>query len=290
MLRLSRTIAVTESTRAIECLAKAVPELSKSRLKDAMSKGAVYLMKGRKQQRLRRAQTTLQSGQCLQLYYDEQIMQRRAEPAELLLDMRGYSVWWKPAGLLAQGSQWGDHLSLLRQVELTTGRPVFLVHRLDREASGLMMVAHHAKSAAALSQQFSGSEMTKHYLVQVAGQLPAARLREGSIQQSLDGKASHTRFQLIHYDEAMQRSWLQVELLSGRKHQIRRHFAAIGHPVMGDPRYGNSSSSSDGLALQAVLLGWQCPQSKQLKTVSLPEHLKIYSSAGNAGASISSCN
>ncbi|MCH8536194.1 MAG: RluA family pseudouridine synthase [Alkalimonas sp.] len=289
-MRLSRTIQVTESVSAIECLAKSVPELSKSRLKDAMSKGAVYLVKGKKQKRLRRAQTMLQSGQCLQLHYDEQIMQRSAERAELLLDVRSYSVWWKPAGLLAQGSQWGDHLSLLRQVELATGRPVFLVHRLDREASGLMMVAHQAKAAAALSLQFSGSEMTKHYLVQVSGQLPATTLQQGSIQQPLDGKASHTRFQLISYDEATRRSWLQVELLSGRKHQIRRHFSAIGHPVMGDPRYGNVSSSSDGLALQAVLLGWQCPQSKQQRTLSLPEHLKIYSSDACTGVSKSSCS
>ncbi|MDP4536103.1 RNA pseudouridine synthase [Alkalimonas collagenimarina] len=275
---MSRRIQVTEANNAIECLATAVPELSKSRLKDAMSKGAVYLVKGKKQKRIRRAQTMLHPGQCLQLHYDEQIMQRSAPMAELLLDMRSYSVWWKPAGLLAQGSQWGDHLSLLRQVELTTGRPVFLVHRLDREASGLMMIAHQAKAAAALSQQFSGSEMTKHYVVQIAGQLPVALLQQGCIQTPLDGKPCHTRFQLLRYDESVKRSWLQVELLSGRKHQIRRHFSASGYPVMGDPQYGNAVSSSEGMALQAVLLGWQCPQSKQLKTLSLPDRFSIYSS------------
>lgn len=288
MLRLSRMIKVTDVVSVIDCLASAVPELSKGRLKDAMNKGAVYLVKGKKQKRLRRAQALLQPGQCIQLHYDEQILQRNADNAELLYDGHGYSVWWKPAGLLAQGSQWGDHLSLLRQAELATGKPVFLVHRLDREASGLMMIAHQAKAAAALSQQFAGSEMTKHYLVQVAGQLPAMLLEQGMIQQPLDGKASHTCFQLLSYDNDTDHSWLQVELLSGRKHQIRRHFAGVGHAVIGDPRYGHSVKTSAHLALQAVVLGWRCPQNQQPRCVSLPERLKIYRSTAAAEDSSSS--
>lgn len=258
-MKLSRQITVSEPAIAIELLAQLCPEISKSRLKDAMSKGAVWVRQGKQQKRLRRAQAPLAVGMQLTLCYDDDLLQRTAPAPVLLADTRNYSVWYKPPGLLSQGNEWGDHLSLLRQAEqhFNGQRKVFLVHRLDREASGLVLIAHQAQTAGALGKLIQAQQIAKTYQVLVAGQLAAALLAQGEINLPLDGKASLTRFRLLR-QEATQ-ALLEISLVSGRKHQIRRHFAAAGHPVMGDPQYGRDNKDPAGLGLQAVQLAFTLP-------------------------------
>src|SRR5690606_39495539 len=115
-MKLVRTLVAQEGITAIDLLSQQVPELSKGRLKDAMAKGAV-LLSGKPQKRLRRAQTMLHSGQQLQLHYDADILQRSCASALLISEQQQYSIWFKPAGMLSQGNEWGDHLSLLRAAE-----------------------------------------------------------------------------------------------------------------------------------------------------------------------------
>ncbi|WP_333607935.1 RluA family pseudouridine synthase [Arsukibacterium sp.] len=268
---LIRQFEASTAINAIDLLVAAVPELSKGRLKDAMNKGAVQLM-GKPVKRLRRAQTPLPAGARLQLHYDEALLQRQATTSVLLDDQGQFSLWFKPAGVLSQGNEWGDHLSLLRHAEqhFSPARHVFLLHRLDREASGLVLLAHSKKAAAAFSQLIARRQIEKHYHIQVQGLLAPDLLAQGVITQPLDGKPCRTEFTLLSTDVATQSSWLAIRLISGRKHQIRRHFAAIGHPVMGDPRYGQQNKSANGLALQAVSLSFQCPIRQHLRQYQLP--------------------
>lgn len=277
MTKLSRTVQATTATTAIELLAAAVPELSKARLKDAMNKGAVLLL-AKPQKRLRRAQAALVSGDKLILNYDDDLLQRSCEQARLLADLRHYTIWFKPAGMLSQGNEWGDHLSLLRSAEqhFNGNKPVFLVHRLDREASGLVIIAHSKQAAAAFSKLIAERRIDKQYVIRVKGQLESSLLTKGVIEQALDGKASATQFMLRHYDVATDSSWLTVKLISGRKHQIRRHFADAGYPVLGDPLYGKHNKDKNGLALQAVQLAFDCPFSRKPQSFMLPEELLIY--------------
>ncbi|HEX5793834.1 MAG TPA: RluA family pseudouridine synthase [Rheinheimera sp.] len=277
-MKLVRTLVAQDSMNAIDLLAEQVPELSKGRLKDAMAKGAV-LLSGKPQKRLRRAQTSLQSGQQLQLHYDADILQRSCASAELISDQQQYSVWFKPAGMLSQGNEWGDHLSLLRAVEQYFGakRPVFLLHRLDREASGLVLIAHSKPCAAAISKLIVEHNISKQYLIRVKGQLSAQLLQQGNIDLPLDGKPCLTRFSLRQFDPVKQQSWLEVALISGRKHQIRRHFAALGHPVMGDPQYGTDNKDVSGLALQAISLTFVCPKARKTVSYALPAALLLSS-------------
>src|SRR5687767_385570 len=204
---------------ALSALAR-ISQLPKGRLKDAMAKGAVWLKRGNKTKRLRRATFKPLPGDELSLYYNPEVLALKAPQAELLADEKYYSVWIKPAGLLAQGSQEGDHCSLLRQVELKLKRDVFLVHRLDREAAGLMLIAHTSKAAAALSTLFAtegGEErINKVYQVEVAGPLP----EHGEIRLPLDNKIALTRFMRINLDSSRNRSSASVQLITGRKHQI----------------------------------------------------------------------
>lgn len=273
-MKLVRTLTATEAVSAIDLLSQALPELSKGRLKDAMAKGAVML-NSKPQKRLRRAQSMLSAGQQLQLHYDEALLQRQCDDALLVADKQQYSVWYKPAGMLTQGNEWGDHLSLLRAAEQHFGmkRPVFLLHRLDREASGLVIIAHSKAAAAAFSKLISNRQIDKTYLIRVKGKLPDALLQQAELAYPLEGKACLTRFTLRRYDAEHDQSWLDISLISGRKHQIRRHFAQAGYPVMGDPQYGRGNKDSSGLALQAVALRFTCPLRKIPCQFALPDAL-----------------
>lgn len=285
-MKLSRRIEVQTAGQAIAILAAAIPELAKGRLKDAMNKGAVQLL-ARPVKRLRRAQYALQAGQVLQLHYDADILNRSCPPATMIADYRAYSIWFKPAGMLSQGNEWGDHLSLLRFAEQHFGnRPVFLLHRLDREASGLVLVAHTKTAAAAFSKLIAAQQLSKTYLVQIKGRLAPDVIAAGEITLPLDGKTCLTRFKPRRYDPATDTSWLDIDLVSGRKHQIRRHFAAIGHPVMGDPRYGEHNKNQSGLALQACAIAFTCPLQRHQRAIALPAELLLagFSGSHNQGA------
>ncbi|TXK82481.1 RluA family pseudouridine synthase [Rheinheimera tangshanensis] len=240
-----------------------------------MNKGAVLWRRGKQNKRLRRAQADLLPGDSLELNYDEQLLQRSCEPAVLIHEARGYSVWFKPAGMLSQGNEWGDHLSLLRFAELywQGKRQVFLLHRLDREASGLVLIAHTKQAAAAFSLMLQQHKIEKEYRIEVKGQLSAELITKAVLNSPLDDKACATEFELESYSEQRRSSVVRVRLITGRKHQIRRHFAQAGHPVMGDPAYGSGNKNEQGLMLQAVKLKFICPFRKTVMTFELPESL-----------------
>ena len=230
-----------------------------------MNKGAVWWVRpGRKRQRLRRAGQQVKSGQCLEIYYDPNILSQPDAQAVCLDDQKNYSVWVKPAGVTTQGTLYGDHCSLLRHVEIAfrLQRPSFPVHRLDREAAGINLIAHSKNAAAALSTLFQQRRVKKGYRVQVRGDLKQEK-NSGLIELPLDGKKSLTEFRIISYDRETNVTDLKVFIHTGRKHQIRRHLSMIGHPVMGDPRYGKGNKNRSGLKLAATILEFKCPYRKK---------------------------
>lgn len=239
--------------------------LSKSRIKDAMDKGAVWLQKKQgRARRLRRATTPVHAGDSLMLYYDPVLLAIAPPQGRCLHDLQGYSVWYKPAGLMAQGTQFGDHCSLPRQAQMHFRpiREVYVVHRLDREAAGLMLLAHTRQAAAQLSELFRQHQVEKRYRVEVRGDL-AACSAQGAIELPLDGKPAFTAFRVLGFDPLANTSIVEVTLKTGRLHQIRRHFDMLGFPVMGDPRYGQGNKNAKGLRLAAVGLRFVCPVQKQ---------------------------
>ena len=230
-----------------------------------MAKGAVWLKKSKhRQRRIRRANIALKPGDRISIYYDSTLLCRIPPPAELINDQKYYSVWLKPAGLLSQGTKYGDHWSLLRQVEqfYRPKRRVYLVHRLDREVSGLILLAHDKIAAAKLSALFQTQHIIKRYEARVSGN-PAKSMSGGVIDFDLDGKPAKTEFRIQIYEPAIDTSTVHIVMGSGRKHQIRRHFDMIGHPVMGDPRYGKGNKNSEGLQLVATGLEFICPFSQE---------------------------
>lgn len=243
-----------EQPLALLCAASHLPAAV---IAEAMAKGALWCKRGKHEQRLRQPDAPLKAGDLLQLWYDPRVLALTAPSARCIADERRYSLWFKPAGLLAQGSRQGDHCALLRQAEthFTPPRPALLVHRLDRETSGLMLIAHDGKAAAGLSQLLAGQGVFKAYLALVCGE----GLSAGWVDQPLDGQPSASYVEPLASSDGL--TLVAVYLASGRQHQIRRHLAAIGHPLWGDPRYGRGNKNSEGLALQAQMLAFKCPLS-----------------------------
>jgi tRNA pseudouridine32 synthase/23S rRNA pseudouridine746 synthase len=263
-LSLTKTVGPNDPTAACKFLAE-FTALSKSRIKDAMAKGAVWLKKQKnKQHRCRRATAGLKPGDILSIYYDKALLLKTPPPPELISDQGRYSIWLKPAGLMSQGTKYGDHCSLLRQAALhfKSKRKVYLIHRLDREAAGLVLLAHDKTAAGRLSHLFQKQQVIKRYTAKVVGNL-AAPLPGDKIDLKLDGKSALTEVAVDHYDRETDTSKVYIVIRTGRKHQIRRHFEMIGHPVMGDPRYGKGNKNKEGMQLAATGLEFQCPFKKK---------------------------
>lgn len=273
---------------AVDLLATATG-LSKQHIKQVMQKGAVWLeeKKTGKPRRLRRAKKTPAVDDELHLYYDTNVLEAIPASPQLIADEGEYSIWYKPYGLLSQGSKWGDHCTVQRWVEqnLEPQRSAFVVHRLDRAATGLMIIAHHKHIATDLSALFAQREIEKRYQVIVHGQFPESSWPK-KIDSEIDGRNARSHAKLLKYDAEKGRSLLDVSIDTGRKHQIRKHLLSIGFPVVGDRLYGKagdektieSSSEKENeedLQLTAFRLAFVCPVKKQEKCFLLPEALML---------------
>jgi 23S rRNA pseudouridine1911/1915/1917 synthase len=170
------------------------------------------------------------------------------EDAELL-------VVNKPAGLVCHPTKGDEFSSLISRVRLYLGAPAHLINRLDRETSGVMVMARNSSAAGELGKLWESRTVQKEYLTIVHGAVRddagVIDLPLGKDEKSLvaikdcvraDGAAARTeyfaqgRFRRGERDFSM----LRVVLATGRKHQIRIHLAAIGHPVVGDKLYGGN--------------------------------------------------
>ncbi|TMM46834.1 pseudouridine synthase family protein [Colwellia ponticola] len=253
--------------------------LSKTELKQAISKGALWLTpaKNKKQtQRLRRLKKPLVVGDELHFYYNGQVLSAEVPQALLIKDLVDYSVWYKPYGMLSQGSKWSDHCTIARfaQQNLPNERPVFIVHRLDRAATGLIIVAHSKKAARALATMFEHHRLEKHYQIIVHGD-HTSRSQPDIITSDVDGKAARSTFTCLAYDNVTQRSLIKVKIDTGRKHQIRVHAASIGMPVVGDRLHGVADNTEQSnLQLCAVSLRFICPL---LSNAATTENIQVLS-------------
>jgi tRNA pseudouridine32 synthase/23S rRNA pseudouridine746 synthase len=259
------TIDVPDVT-AVQHLA-ANTSLSKQQIKQAMKNGCVWLESSHGITRIRRAKKVLQSGDCLHIYYDADIQHTRPPAASLIADENTYSIWNKPCGMYSQGTRWGDHCSLYRWAEqhLTTQRPAFPVHRLDRAANGLMILAHSKKMAAHFAELFKTRKVQKQYRATVEGRLDDLALPY-NITQDIDEKPAHSK--IIFLEPHQDSTSLIIQIETGRKHQIRKHLSQLGHPIVGDRLYGAKKLTED-LQLQSYYLKFTCPITATIKEYTL---------------------
>jgi 23S rRNA pseudouridine955/2504/2580 synthase len=150
----------------------------------------------------------------------------------------------KPAGLSVQGGK-GVKSSLDRILAELRTPPPLLVHRLDKDTSGVLLAAKTREAAALFSRLINGRKAVKQYTAVCSGR---PKKDAGVITQELlirgSMKSSETRYRVIKsgtlpLTEAQEYSVLELELGTGRMHQIRRHLAMNGNPVLGDDKYGD---------------------------------------------------
>ena len=203
----------------------------------------------------------------------------------------GALVLNKPPGLATQGgTKTTQHLDrLLDGIGNERGRPK-LVHRLDKDTSGALLVARTARAAGHFAKAFSGRTARKVYWAIVVG-VPDAG--EGQIEAPLakqpgtggekmhvdheSGLPAKTRWRVI--DRAGNRAaWVELQPLTGRTHQLRAHMASIGHPIVGDAKYGGAEAFLTGgisrkLHLHARRIRIDAPDGGKIDvTANLPAH------------------
>ncbi len=192
----------------------------------------------------------------------------------ILYEDRDILVIDKPGGLLTMGTErertrtaFFALTDYVRKGNAKSRNRLFIVHRLDRETSGVLVFAKNVEAKLGLQRRWD--ETKKRYLAIVHGTFKKhaetittylAENRAHGVYSTSDpkqGKLSHTRYTVLRETKGF--TLLDVELLTGRKHQIRVHLADRGHPVVGDPRYAAGPRAHRRLALHARSLSLRHP-------------------------------
>ena len=248
-------------------------KLSLGQIKLAMKKGAVWLTDKNGTHRIRRAKKCLPPGSTIHFYFNPDVLSADIPPPTLISDEGGYSIWFKPRGVLSQGSKWGDHCTIYRWIENNDveQRPAIIVHRLDRAACGLIVIAHSKLIAKKLAQLFQLRAIEKRYQALVVGKF-SDNSELITINTPVENRNACSKIKLLEYYPDKNISLLEVQIETGRKHQIRRHLSEAGFPIAGDRLYGGGDKID--LQLAAVSLKFLCPESDAPKEFYLPQELK----------------
>jgi len=273
-------------------LIKKIKGVPKSRLYRLVRKGEIRINKGR-----RRVNYRLHTGDKVRIPPIRSSVRtpKRVKPADLqwllacvIYQDDGLIAINKPSGLAVHGGS-GISLGLiegLRQLYPKT-RFLELVHRLDRDTSGCILVAKKRAMLVALQAQLQQGQIDKRYLALVRGEWGKARTikaplerisrpnGERWVQVSESGKAARSRIlSLKQYPLATR---VEIQLLTGRTHQARVHTAHEGHPIAGDPKYGDREFNAEmkklglqRLFLHARSLSFRHPQEHRQMKIEAP--------------------
>ena len=170
-----------------------------------------------------------------------------------------FMIFEKPSGVLVHPNTMATPYSMLDEVRTIAGDNANATHRIDMETSGLLLASKHKKAEHHLKSAFEQRTIKKTYLAWVDGKLTKPFTSKESIKVNKEGyeetkhkvfiddegKASHTDFVPLTYDEKLDASLIACYPHTGRLHQIRIHLFHVKHPILGDPIYGASYAASD---------------------------------------------
>jgi 23S rRNA pseudouridine1911/1915/1917 synthase len=259
-----------QGLRLDQALARALPQYSRARLQSWIEAGAIQV-DGRRP----RAKDKIVGGERVRIEARLEVDAEVAPevmPLEIVFKDRSLFVINKPPGMVVHPGAGNTHHTLQNALlaldpKLAVVPRAGLVHRLDKDTSGLLVVARTPEVHTTLVAALAEREIERHYIALCSGVLtgggtidePIGRHRSQRIKMAVrsDGRPSVTHYRLMKRFRA--HTLLHVQLESGRTHQIRVHLAHIGHPVVGDPVYGGRRRFPAGAspALIAELEGFK---------------------------------
>lgn len=243
------------------------PALNVGRLNKALRENKIKL-NGKKQP----LSTRVQNGDVIRLFLlDEQLEKRALPPAVFVYEDQDLLVVNKPAGIEVEGPH---EDTLVKRVQATlakAGEPTHAVlcHRLDTGTSGLVLMAKNHEAEQFLTAAIKNRSIEKRYLCVTFGrpQPPAALLRDYLVKDAERGivkivpsptpgaKEVITGYETLAVSGRL--ALLEVELVTGRTHQIRAHLAHIGCPILGDSKYGNNAANRELHFKYQALCAWE---------------------------------
>ncbi len=286
-LETSSTFTCVADGRRLDVLLSEVSGLTRSRIANLVEDGCVKV----EDAAVSKAGMKPKAGQRITLTVPEPkpaIPQAQDIPLTILYQDDDIAVVIKPCGMVvhpAAGNEDGTLVNaLLHHLDSLGGiggelRPG-IVHRLDKDTSGLLLVAKNDAAQVALSEQLSSRSMEKHYRALVegnireeAGRIEAAIARSKKDRKKMavddEGREAITEWTVLERGKNV--ALLDVHILTGRTHQIRVHMRHIGHPVCGDPIYGNSRGAKvPRLMLHAYSLAFTHPRTGERMTFTAP--------------------
>ena len=291
------TVTSEESgLRLDQYLAKVKPDLTRSFIQKLIKGGSVFI---NNKKVTKTAHKLKESDELLVIIPSIKEVGILAEdiPLDVIYEDSDILVVNKSAGRVVHPTDHGAHVSgtlvnaVLHHCKDLSGiggekRPG-IVHRLDKDTSGLIIVAKHDKAHHYISKQIQDRTVTKRYLTLLHGHLSP---KEGSIEAPLEkvrgdkdmrvSGRKKAKYALTHYNVLKyvgDYSLVEVQIVTGRTHQIRVHFASIGHPVCGDEMYGdkelNSKLENLGLRrqfLHAEKLKFKLPKNDEVMELTAP--------------------
>ena len=264
----------------LELLAGWFPEASRTTLRDMLQQGRVAvddeveknarrkLLKGNRVEVGKRTTASNLTPEIALLFEDDDLL-----------------VVVKPPGLLTVAAKGEQDETVQRHLNAymksKRGSRVHLVHRLDRDTSGVMMFAKNFGTRELLKDTFAAHDIDRVYIAIVEGKPPSEQgtirsylledeksLMVHSVKDSKAGKLAITHYKVL--ESGKRYTKLEVRLETGRKNQIRVHFSESGFPIAGDSRYGAKSDPVGRLALHAFLLGFKHPHTGKMMRFTAP--------------------
>ena len=258
--------------RVDHAMAESIPGMSRRRAKAIIDTGGVYL----NTKRMRVASRTVGKGDHIEVEYNPELFKPKTKEqlsllaSDILYQDEQLFVINKPAGLPSQATRDQAILhvvpvleKLLRSLDLTPG-DLQLVHRLDKDTTGCLIIARNKKAMTLLTDQFREKTMAKTYHALAYGmvdadfeeicQLSSIQANSGRVKvMKHGGKTSHTKFKVLQTFPKIQATLLECTPVTGRSHQIRVHLEKNKFPLIGDKVYGEAHRGKLPEALDACV-------------------------------------